>query len=310
MDNTILNSSWGLVSYNYYTTNNTMVIGAYGTGNSLNWMVSQTYFNKNSSNSFNDTKKLNVDMSYISKFFRFGKIENGYAMFKNCNSLTGSPIVPLSLDNGAHMYYGCSNLDGVLPAIFYDDTYDEDLFSSSDHYTEATNLSYMFYNCYNLQGSPALRYYQKGLNATRMFYCCYRLTGPVYVTPRGRSRAYLSNSDNMFAACHNLDGPVYFESDSGTHRDTFTLCDNVSSFYLDLGYSSNVYGMLSYTDPGAIKNISVWKDSTLDLCFRNGDNRGKILGYGVDLTWTFASNNNYYYNTDYQIYVRTPRDED
>ncbi|MBR2034076.1 MAG: hypothetical protein IKA03_05345 [Alphaproteobacteria bacterium] len=98
----------------------------------------------------------------------------------NCGKMTGSiPELPPALTNGYEMFYGCSNLDGTLPAELPD---------------TLQNGQRMFLDCSKLTGNvPNLG--ESLTNGITMFYGCSNLSGSTPVMP-----STLTSYADMFAS--------------------------------------------------------------------------------------------------------------
>ena len=117
------------------------------------------------------------------------KIQNASYMYSNCNNIATLPQSSLmNVTNASHM---CSNSPNLMN------------FGQNLAMAKATDLSYMFQNCYNLVGLNLTRL-DDASNMSYMFQNCYSLYNLVL-----NSIPNVTNMTNIFQNCTNLSVLTY-----------------------------------------------------------------------------------------------------
>ena len=185
--------------------------------------------------------------------------------------------IPNNVVNLSYTYYNCHNLTGS-PVC-------------GENVTSMVNT---YYGCVNLTGSPVC-----GNNVTSMYAAyadCYNLTG---------SPACGNNVTNMFIAyrnCSNLTGsPVCGENVTNMYY-AYSDCPNL--FGNGYFYSNKVDSIQNcFYGRNTSNHLNLYvpaNSTTLNTCLYN--NTSSMVGASIDWTDDITTNRRYY-NTKYNIYI-------
>jgi hypothetical protein len=179
----------------------------------------------------------------------------------------------------SYAYYSCYNLTG-----------------SPECGPNVTNMAFAYYDCNKMTGSPNCG--SKVTNLSNAYYRCQNLTGsPVC----GNS---VTNMAYAYGYCTNLTGPAICGANTQTVASAFRNCTNIgSNAYFFSNRINNATGCFAGKNNSRRINVYVpttgynSTHNTLKTCLYT--NTMSLVANTI--TWTQSGSN--YYNTAYNIYI-------